>query len=136
MKITDIRAIQIFDSNGFPAISVEVLLDNSEVVSTFMPQTFLDCDVSEAIDFINNELKHILLDEADSPIEVDSIIINLDGTEDRSNLGKGLMLLISMSMYKAYARVSGQDIFNYIATLGGYESVSLPIPLISILGKD
>ncbi len=136
MKIIDIRAIQIFDSNGFPAVSLEVWLDNKETISTFMPQALLDCEVGEAINFVNKELKHILLDEAESPIEADSILISLDGTEQRTNLGKGLMLLVSMSMYKAFARIAGQDLFDYIATLGGYESVSLPIPFISLLGND
>lgn len=136
MKIIDIRAIQIFDSNGFPAISVEVVLSNNEQISTFMPQALLGCEIEEAANFINKELKRVLLDEAENPIDVDSILIDLDGTEHRTNLGKGLMLLVSMSMYKAYARVAGQDLFDYIATLGGYESISLPIPLISILGKD
>lgn len=136
MKIVGIKSFEVLDSNGFPAISLEVLLDNNEVISTSMSQDVLGCDVNSAINFINQELKDILLVEAESPIDVDAILLDLDGTKHKTNLAKGLMLLVSMSMYKAYARLAKQDLFDYIATLGGYESVSLPIPLISILGSD
>src|SRR3990167_10946698 len=46
------------------------------------------------------------------------------------------MLLLSMAMYKAFARINGQSCFDYIASLGGYESVSLPIPFVSMLGGN
>ena len=136
MKITDIRANQIFDSNGQPALLVEVFLSSQEIIQTTLPGALVDCEIKEAIRAINQEIKPVLLEEATHAIDSDSILIDLDGTKDRSNFGKGIMLLLSMAMYKAFARINGQSCFDYIASLGGYESVSLPIPFVSMLGGD
>ena len=136
MKIKSIYADRVLNSEGSFGLQCQISFDEGEPV--FATVSFCEeCDLKASIELINKILAPQILQEMpESPIQLDELLVDIDGTKDRNNIGKSCMLVISMAFYKAFAKFEGMNLFDYIATLAGYDSVSLPIPFISILGQD
>ena len=147
--IVDLRSREILDSRGNPTIEVEVLTENGAIGRAAVPSgastgkyeavelrdndksRFLGKGVLTAcqnIDYVISE-ELIGLDVFDQ-IYIDELMIDIDGTENKSNLGANAILGVSLAVAKAAAIESGQSLYRYI---GGVNAHVLPVPMMNIL---
>ena len=121
-KIENLTSIQVLDSRGLPTISTEILLDDGTRSIAMVPsgastgkkealelrdggEAFHGKGVKKAIDNVNDRIKNSLIGE--NPIDqenIDQILNNLDGTNDKSNLGANAILSVSISSAKATSK--------------------------------
>lgn len=147
--ITSIHARQILDSRGNPTVEVDVLTDAGALGRAAVPSgastgvheavelrdgdknTYMGKGVLRAIENVNNAIAEELVGY---PIEdqagIDAAMIELDGTENKANLGANAMLAVSLAVAKAAAQEKGQTLFNYV---GGVNARQLPVPMMNIL---
>ncbi|MBI4648018.1 MAG: phosphopyruvate hydratase [Bacteroidia bacterium] len=148
-EISEIRARQILDSRGNPTVEVDLMTDSGIVSRASVPSgastgkheavELRDCDkgrylgkgVTQAVQNINNvineELRGMYIFDQSS---IDYKMIELDGTENKSNLGANAILAVSLAAAKAGAQTANLDLFRYI---GGVNANLLPIPMMNIL---
>jgi enolase len=147
--IIDVRARQILDSRGNPTIEVDVITENGILGRAAVPsgastgmheavelrdgdkKVYLGKGVLKAVanvnDKIADELKGIDVFEQNA---IDSLMIKLDGTENKGNLGANAILGVSLAVAKAAAQESRQPLYRYI---GGVNANILPIPMMNIV---
>jgi enolase len=147
--IIDIHARQILDSRGNPTIEVDVLTENGALGRAAVPSgastgaheavelrdndksTYMGKGVLKAVanvnDIIAKELQGIDVFEQNA---IDKLMIDLDGTENKSNLGANAILGVSLAVAKAAAQESRQPLYRYI---GGVNANTLPIPMMNII---
>lgn len=148
-SIIDIRAREILDSRGNPTVEVEVLTDEGNMGRAAVPSG-ASTGKYEAVELRDNDAKRFLgkgvlnacknveevLAEALIGVDVfeqryiDQLMIELDGTKNKSNLGANALLGASLAIAKAAAEASGQPLYRY---LGGVNAHVLPVPLMNIL---
>ncbi|GEO10278.1 phosphopyruvate hydratase [Segetibacter aerophilus] len=147
--ISDIHARQILDSRGNPTVEVDVTTDNGIIGRAAVPSgastgiheavelrdndksTYAGKGVLQAVKNVNDVIADPLLGWAvNDQAGIDRKLIELDGTENKGNLGANAMLAVSMAIAKAAAQESNLPLFKYI---GGVNSSVLPIPLMNIL---
>ncbi|MDQ6815623.1 MAG: phosphopyruvate hydratase [Bacteroidota bacterium] len=147
--ISDIHARQILDSRGNPTVEVDVTTDNGIIGRAAVPSgastgiheavelrdndksTYGGKGVLQAVKNVNDVIADPLLGWAvNDQAGIDSKLIELDGTENKGNLGANAMLAVSMAVAKAAAQESNLPLFKYV---GGVNSSILPIPLMNIL---
>ena len=153
-KIAKILSREILDSRGFPTVEVKVILDSGYVgiasapsglsVGGFEAVEVRDGDpnrlagfgvlkaVSNVSQIIAPELEGT---EAESQTEIDQILLKLDGTEDKKNLGTNAMLPVSVGVAKAQAANLHLPLYRYLARLFVTEDklAKIPTPLFNIL---
>ena len=149
MYISDIHARQILDSRGNPTVEVDITTDNGIIGRAAVPSgastgiheavelrdndksTYAGKGVLQAVKNVNDVIADPLLGWAvNDQAGIDKKLIELDGTENKGNLGANAMLAVSMAVAKAAAQESNLPLFKYI---GGVNSSVLPIPLMNIL---
>lgn len=147
--IKEINARQILDSRGNPTIEVEVKLFSGingvasvpsgastgkfEAVELRdnEPSNYDSKSVQKAVYNVNKIIAPILTNKnVTNQNLIDKTLINLDGTENKSNLGANAILGVSMACAKASANSFGQPLFMY---LGGISANTLPVPMMNIL---
>ena len=147
--IEAIGAREILDSRGNPTVEVEVLLDDDSFGRAGVPSgastgafeahesrdgdsaRYLGKGVQQAVLKVIGEIDEALVDfDATDQRLVDSALIALDGTENKSNLGANAILGVSLAVAKAAADSSGLPLYRY---LGGPNAHTLPVPLMNIL---
>jgi enolase len=147
--IIDIRAREILDSRGNPTVEVEVLTENGITGRAAVPSgastgkheavelrdndktRFLGKGVLNAVNNIDDKICEALIGE--SVFEqryIDDIMLEMDGTENKSSLGANAILGVSMAVAKAAAQESKQPLYRYI---GGVNAHILPVPMMNIL---
>jgi len=148
-KIVKIHARQILDSRGHPTVEAEVYTENGIMGRAAVPsgastgkheavelrdgdkEVYLGKGVLKAIQnikiAINEELNGLPVSEQSL---IDQKMIDLDGTDNKANLGANAMLAVSLACAKAASHESEQALFNYI---GGENAKELPIPMMNIL---
>jgi len=148
-RIVKIHARQILDSRGNPTVEAEVYTENGIMGRAAVPsgastgkheavelrdgdkEVYLGKGVLKAIQnikiAINEELNGLPVSEQSL---IDQKMIDLDGTDNKANLGANAMLAVSLACAKAAAHESEQALFNYI---GGENAKELPIPMMNIL---
>jgi enolase len=147
-SIESIHARQILDSRGNPTIEVEVELDDGSAARTAVPSgastgqfeavelrdggaEYGGKAVGQAIRGVVDEIQPELLGyDADDQRTIDQVLIDLDGTPDKSRLGANAILGVSLAVAKAAAESSGLPLFRYV---GGANAHLLPVPLFNIL---
>jgi enolase len=147
--ITEIFARQILDSRGNPTVEVDVYSDTGFMGRAAVPSgastgvheavelrdgdksRFMGKGVLKAVNNINTVLCEELrgLDITDQNL-IDATMIQIDGTENKSNLGANAIIGVSMAVAKTAALDSGQPLFKYI---GGVNANTLPVPMMNIL---
>ncbi|HPP66585.1 MAG TPA: phosphopyruvate hydratase [bacterium] len=147
--ISSLNAIEILDSRGNPTVRVFCSLSNGITVSASVPSgastgeheavELRDGDkkryngkgVCKAVANVNNIIapKLVGIDPL-RQMEIDNIMIELDGTANKAKLGANAILGVSMAVSKAAAKASGLSLFQY---LGGPGAVRLPVPMLNIL---
>ena len=148
-EIVDVMAREILDSRGNPTVEVEVTLDDGTVGRAAVPSgastgvheacelrdgdkaRYLGKGVSKAVENVNTELCEALvglnvLDQA----YIDNLMIEIDGTENKSRLGANAILGVSLACAKAAAEATGSSLYNYI---GGCNAKTLPVPMMNVL---
>ncbi len=149
MPIKDIKASQIFDSRGNPTIEVTAILDDGSIGSSKVPsgastgtyeayelrdgdyQIFNGLGVSKAVDNVNKKISKNLIDEdAYNQELIDNMLINLDGTKNKSKLGANAILGTSLAIAKAASNSLKIPLYRY---LGGIFGHKMPMPMMNIL---
>lgn len=147
-KIVDIRAMEILDSRGNPTVQVEVTLETGAIAKAAVPsgastgerealelrdgdKRFHGKGVLKAIENIEKEIAPNLIGlESTNQVYIDNMMIDLDGTENKSRLGANAILGVSMAICRASSLELGLPLYRY---LGGTNSKQLPIPMMNIL---
>lgn len=148
-EIADIFARQILDSRGNPTVEVDVYLESGAFGRAAVPsgastgkrealeirdgdkKRFLGKGVLRAVEAVNDRISPALLAyEALEQSEVDQVMIELDGTENKSDLGANAILGVSMAVARAAADELGVPLYRYI---GGLTANILPVPMMNII---
>ena len=148
-EIVDVMGREILDSRGNPTVEVEVTLDDGTVGRAAVPSgastgmyeacelrdgdkgRYLGKGVEKAVENVNGEIAEALVGlNALDQVSVDNIMIELDGTPNKSRLGANAMLGVSLAVAKAAAEATGMALYNYI---GGANAKVLPVPMMNVL---
>ena len=147
--IVDIHAREILDSRGTPTVEAEVVLQSGAFGRAAVPSgastgvheavelrdgdksRFGGKGVLKAVENVNDKIYDALAGyEAEDQIDIDSTMIDLDGTENKGNLGANAILAVSLAVAKAQAEEAGLPLYRY---LGGTMARTLPVPMMNIL---
>lgn len=147
-KIKSVKARQIFDSRGVPTIEAKITLENGITGRASVPSgastgryeayekrdggdLFGGKAVFQAVTTINEKISSILCGEdIYNQHKIDSLMIEADGTENKSNFGANAILAVSLAAARAASNSLSIPLFYY---LGGMTATSLPLPLMNIL---
>ncbi len=147
MNIKDIYAREILDSRGNPTIEVEMILANNIKAVASVPSgastgskealelrdndqsRYFGKGVLKAVNNVNTVIRKALVGQRLDQVNVDKILLKLDGTPNKSNLGANAMLAVSLASLKCLAKLQSKELYEYIT----YGKVSLPIPMINII---
>jgi enolase len=149
-EIIKIGAREILDSRGNPTVEVDVFtkggLSRASVPSGASTGKYEACElrdggrrylgqgVLKAVSNVNNVIaKKIVGQDCTKQKEVDKLMIDLDGTPNKSNLGANAILAVSMAVCKAGALESNLPLYEYIAALVDSKGVTLPIPQMNVI---
>ena len=148
-EIVDVMAREILDSRGNPTVEVEVTLDDGTVGRAAVPSgastgMYEACElrdgdksryggkgVTKAVENVNGEIAEAMvglnvLDQTG----IDKMLIEIDGTPNKTRLGANAILGVSLACARAAAEVTGQSLYNYI---GGVNAKTLPCPMMNVL---
>jgi enolase len=147
--IEDIYAREILDSRGNPTVEVEVILNSGAVGRAAVPsgastgayeavelrdgdeERYLGKGVRQAVNNVNEEIAPELIGmDATRQVDIDEIMIELDGTENKGELGANAILGVSLAVAKAAANALNLPLYSYI---GGVNAKELPVPMMNIL---
>jgi len=148
-SIEVVYAREILDSRGNPTVEVEVVLDDGSSARAGVPSgastgafeaverrdgdkgRYLGKGVQGAIDAVNEEIAPEIIGlEAEEQRELDSTLIDLDGTPNKGKLGANAILGVSLAVSQAAAESAGLEYFRYV---GGPNAHVLPVPMMNIL---
>ena len=149
IEIVDVLGREIMDSRGNPTVEVEVYLDDGVVGRACVPSgastgiyeacelrdgdksRYLGKGVSQAVDHVNNEIAEALIGlNVLDQTAIDKLLIELDGTPNKSKLGANAILGASLACARAAAESLGMPLYTY---LGGINAKTLPVPMMNIL---
>jgi len=148
MKIQGVHAREVLDSRGQPTVEVEVQLKDGVQGRATVPsgastgeheavelrdsgKRFLGKGVAKAVENVNRIMAPRLRGkEARDQAVIDRLMIEMDGTPDKSKLGANAILGISLAVAHAQARAQGVSLYRY---LGGAEAKTLPVPMLNVL---
>ncbi|MCK4968727.1 MAG: phosphopyruvate hydratase, partial [Candidatus Aenigmarchaeota archaeon] len=147
MKITKIIAREIIDSRGWPTVETKVVLDNGQSGTDSVPSgastgtaealelrdgdktRFQGKGVLQAVNNVNKVIAPKLIgQEIEQLAEVDKLMIDLDGTENKSNLGANAILGVSIATLKLEAKIAQKPLWQYIQSLGNPVSKLVVFP--------
>ncbi len=147
--IIDIHAREILDSRGNPTVEADVVLQSGAFGRAAVPSgastgvheavelrdgdksRYMGKGVQKAVDNVNDVIYDALAGlEAEDQIEIDTTMIELDGTENKGKLGANAILAVSMAVAKAQAEEAGLPLYRY---LGGTMARTLPVPMMNIV---
>jgi len=152
-KIANIKAREVLDSRGNPTVEADVILEDGTLGRACAPSgastgsrealelrdgdasRYLGKGVRKAVEAINGRIRDALLgkDAADQR-SLDQIMIDLDGTENKANLGANAILAVSLAAAKAAAIYLGKPLYEHIADVNGTSGkFSMPVPMMNIL---
>ena len=147
-KIKDIKARQIFDSRGNPTVEVDVITNDNIIGRAAVPSgastgeheavelrdggnDYMGKGVSMAVSNVNSTIKENLLGKSVfEQKELDSLMIDLDGTENKCILGANAILGVSLAISQAAAKSKNLPLYQYI---GGNSAITLPVPMMNII---
>ena len=147
--ISDVKAREVLDSRGNPTVEVDVLLSDGTIGSALVPSgastganealelrdgdadRFRGRGVLAPINNIENLIKPAVVRHSASDQEaLDNLLIELDGTPNKSTLGANAILGVSMAAARAAAQSAGMPLYRH---LGSNDSVTLPVPMLNII---
>ncbi|ABV93881.1 enolase [Dinoroseobacter shibae DFL 12 = DSM 16493] len=147
--IVDVYAREILDSRGNPTVEVDVTLEDGTLGRAAVPSgastgayeavelrdkdtaRYFGKGVKTAVAFVNGEIAEALMGiDATDQVGIDSAMIELDGTPNKSRLGANAILGVSLAVAKAAAEATGQPLYRYV---GGTSARVLPVPMMNII---
>ena len=147
--IVDIIGREILDSRGNPTVEVDVVLEDGSVGRAAVPSgastgaheavelrdndkaRYLGKGVQKAVAAVNGEIFEALNDVAvEEQVQIDQIMIDLDGTPNKSRLGANAILGVSLACAKAAAESFDMPLYRYV---GGTSARTLPVPMMNII---
>lgn len=148
--IQQVRGFEILDSRGNPTVAAEVILENGARGFAASPsgastgsrealelrdsgsRRYLGKGVLKAVSHVNGELRNALLGQnAMDQVDVDRVMIELDGTSTKSRLGANALLAVSLASAKAAAVSAGVQLYQHLRMPGS--SLQLPVPMMNII---
>ncbi|MCF6237735.1 MAG: phosphopyruvate hydratase [Candidatus Marinimicrobia bacterium] len=148
-EIVDIYAREILDSRGNPTVEVEVYLESGVMGRAAVPSgastgerealelrdgdqsRYLGKGVLKAVSHVNEVIADVMIGwEASDQTGIDRKLLDMDGTDSKSNLGANALLGVSLAVAKAAAEESGLPLYQY---LGGTNAKELPLPMMNII---
>ncbi len=149
LLIKEVSALEVLDSRGNPTVQVEVMTQNGYIGKALVPsgastgsfeavelrdgdeKRYLGKGVTKAVENINKKISKKLEGmNVYNQREIDKMLLDLDDTPNKSNLGANATLGVSLAVAKAAAQSLGIELYEYI---GGINGVQLPIPMMNIL---
>ncbi len=150
--ISNIKARQVLDSRGNPTVEAEVYLENGGFgraivpsgasTGTFEALELRDKDESryggkgvlKAVWNVNSKIKDVLVGNSSDERTVDQLMLELDGTENKSNLGANAILAVSLANAKANAMAERVPFYKHIAEIAGTsDEMSIPMPMMNVM---
>lgn len=147
--IIDVFAREILDSRGNPTVEVEVILGDCSMGRAAVPSgastgayeavelrdgdkdRYLGKGVQQAVKNVNEDIAAEIVGlDATDQVEIDRVMIELDGTDNKGKLGANAILGVSLAVAKAAAAATNSYLFKY---LGGVNAKTLPVPMMNIL---
>ena len=147
--IVDIIGREILDSRGNPTVEVDVVLEDGSIGRAAVPsgastgaheavelrdgdkKRYLGKGVQKAVEAVNGEIFEALSDQAvEEQVQIDQIMIDLDGTPNKSRLGANAILGVSLACAKAAAESFDMPLYRYV---GGTSARTLPVPMMNII---
>lgn len=147
--IIEIIGREVLDSRGNPTVEAEVVLESGIRASAIVPsgastginealelrdgdkKRFLGKGVLKAVENINTKIADLLIgEESIDQVRVDRLMIEADGTDNKSNFGANAILAVSLAVAKASAAELGIPLYRYI---GGTNAKILPVPLMNVI---
>ena len=152
VTIAEIKARQILDSRGNPTVEADVYLSSGQVGRAAVPsgastgsqealelrdgdpKRFGGKGVSRAVWNVNSKIRDVLVGNLADQKIVDQMLIDLDGTENKSGLGANATLAVSLATAKAMAKANRQFFYQYIAAISdSTEQMNLPMPMMNVM---
>lgn len=152
-KIANIKGREVLDSRGNPTVEADVILEDGTIGTACAPSgastgsrealelrdgdasRYLGKGVLKAVEAVNSKIREALVgkDAADQRT-LDQIMLDLDGTENKANLGANAILAVSLAAAKAAAISLGKPLYAHIADINGTSGkFSMPVPMMNIL---
>ncbi|ADM68082.1 phosphopyruvate hydratase [Paenibacillus sp. SEL3] len=147
--ISDVYAREVLDSRGNPTVEVEVYLESGAIGSAIVPSgastgaheavelrdndksRYLGKGVLQAVKNVNEIIAPEVIGlDAVNQVEIDTLMIKLDGTHNKGKLGANAILAVSMAVARAAAEALGLPLYTY---LGGFNAKQLPVPMMNIV---
>ncbi|MDN5345784.1 MAG: enolase [Petrotoga sp.] len=148
-EIVSVKAREILDSRGNPTVEAEVNLSTGATGSAIVPSGastgkfealelrdgnkdyYMGKGVTKAVNNVNNIIEQEIVGlNAFDQVNVDRVMLDLDGTENKENLGANAILAVSMAVARAAANSLGLPLYKY---LGGVNAKVLPVPMMNIV---
>jgi len=150
MKIKHVLAREIYDSRGWPTVECELILQNGVSVRAAAPnglsvgtheavvlvdheERLMGRGKRKAVDNIQQKIAPLLIDQDPNIVLLDAEMIDLDGSEDKSSLGANAMIAVSMAVCKAQAVCEEMELYELLACLCDYDTISLPVPMVNLV---
>ncbi|MDX1598168.1 MAG: phosphopyruvate hydratase [Marinobacter sp.] len=152
-KIANIKAREVLDSRGNPTVEADVILEDGTIGSACAPSgastgsrealelrdkdanRYLGKGVLKAVEAVNTKIREALIGkDASDQRALDNVMLELDGTENKANLGANAILAVSLAAAKAAAISLGKPLYEHIADINGTSGkFSMPVPMMNIL---
>ncbi|MCY4043527.1 MAG: phosphopyruvate hydratase [Cellvibrionales bacterium] len=151
-QISDVLAFEVMDSRGNPTVQAEVLLDDGSVGVAIAPSgastgsrealelrdgdksRYLGKGVTKAVANITETIKPLLVGkDASDQAAIDQLMLDADGTDNKSVLGANAILAVSLANAKAAAAAKKAPLYQHIAALFGNDTLTLPVPMMNII---
>ena len=146
MKIKDIKAREILDSRSNPTIEVKMVLEDNTYAISSVPsgastgskeslelrdkdERFHGKGVLKAVKNVNEIIAPNIIGMELNQFEIDKKMLELDGTENKSNLGANAILGVSLCTLKCLAKINNKELFEYVSD-GNY---NMPIPMVNVI---
>ena len=150
--ISNIKARQVLDSRGNPTVEAEVYINNSVMGRAIVPSgastgsgealELRDGDKSryhgkgvlKAVWNVNSKIRDVLVGNDAAPEFVDQLLLDLDGSDNKTNLGANAILAVSLANAKANAKIRKMPFYQYVAEFAGtVDEMSIPMPMMNVM---
>ena len=152
ITISEIKARQVLDSRGNPTVEADVILSSGDMGRAIVPSgastgagealELRDGDegyyggkgVLKAVWNVNSKIRDVLVGNSAEQKIVDQLMLELDGTENKSGLGANAILAVSLATAKAVAKAHKMHFYEYVAEIAGTtKEMSLPMPMMNVM---
>ena len=151
IQINNIHARQIIDSRGTPTVEVDCQLSDGSIGRAAVPSgastgqyealelrddspIYFGKSVFKAVNNVNSVITPALIGNTSNDVyEIDRIMLDLDNTDNKANLGANAMLGVSLALLKAFSQSNKMKVYEYISSRYNNNNYSMPVPMMNIL---